>query len=437
MEIQTSQVQDLAQAHHAPARSGAVRTIFAGSIGNTVEWFDWSIYTVFAIYFGKQFFPGEDSNAALLSTFAVFAIGFFMRPLGGWLIGAFSGRYGRRSALTLCIMMMAGSSFAISILPTYAQIGIWAPVLMTAARMVQGLSVGGEYGAATTYLTESAPPARRGFYGSFLFCSIAAGLLLASGLAWLMTRFMTPEALHDYGWRIPFFLGGCGSVFGFWIRHGVNETQAFTKMKAAGEIRRRSLDWVWQHHRGAMLRLMGSTVLPAFSFYLFVSYMPVYAMRKGGATPDVAFQASTISIALFMLALPLCGALSDRFGRRPQLLVYALANLLFLYPVVSMLNADFWTLLLIECFGLMAFALYASIAPSIMAEWFDTQVRGVGIGAGYNLVVALLGGTTPYLLTWLSSRGQEGWFFLYVGCGAFITLLTFCKTPETRGMPLR
>lgn len=437
MEMQTSQAQELAQAPRAPARRTAVRTIFAGSIGNTVEWFDWSVYTVFAVYFSKQFFPGQDSTAALLSTFAVFAIGFFMRPLGGWLIGAFSDRYGRRSALTLCIMMMAGSSFVIAILPTYAQIGIWAPVLMTVARMVQGLSVGGEYGAATTYLTESAPPARRGFYGSFLYFSIAAGLLLASGMAWLMTRYMTPEALHEYGWRIPFFLGGCGSLFGFWLRHGVDETQAFTRLKAVGEVRRRSLGWVWQHHRGAMLRLMGSTVLPAFSFYLLVSYMPVYAIRKGGVTPEVAFQASAIAIALFMLALPLCGALSDRLGRRPQLIAFALANLLFLYPVVSLLNADFRTLLLIECFGMLTYVLYASIAPSIMAEWFDTQVRGVGIGAAYNLVVALVGGTTPYLLTWLSSRGQEGWFFLYVGCGAFVTLVTFCKMPETRGVPLR
>ncbi len=415
----------------------AVRTVFAGSIGNTVEWFDWSIYTVFAIYFSKQFFPSSDPNAALLSAFAVFAIGFFMRPMGGWVIGAFSDRYGRREALTLCIVMMAGSSFAMALLPTYEQIGLWAPVLMTAARMVQGLSVGGEYGAATTYLTESAPPARRGLYGSFLFVSVAAGLLLASGLAWVMTHWMSRDALESYGWRIPFLIGGCGSVFGFWIRHGVAETAAFEKLKSAGEVRRRPLSWVWKHHRASMLRLMGTSVLPAFSFYFFVSYLPIYAMRKGGATPETAFQASTAALALFMLALPICGALSDRLGRRPQLIVYALVNLLFLYPVVRLIGPDLGTLLLIECFGLFSYALYASIAPSIMAELFDTQVRGVGIGAAYNVVIALLGGTTPYLLTWLSSHGKDGWFFVYVGCGALITLLTFLRMPETRGQALR
>jgi MHS family alpha-ketoglutarate permease-like MFS transporter len=304
---------------------------------------------------------------------------------------------------------------------------------LTVARLVQGLSVGGEYGAATTFLTESAPHDRRGFYGSFLFVSISLGLLLASGTAWLLTQLLDREALEQYGWRIPFFIGGCASLIGLWMRRGVEETQVFQRMKAKGRTSRRSLLWVWRHHRRAVLLLMGTSILPAFSFYLFVSYIPVYAIHRAGADASVAFKASTIAIALFMFAQPAFGALSDRLGRKPQLILYACAYLLFLYPVVTSIGSGLWSILLVECFGLLAYGLYSAIAPTLMAELFDSEVRGIGIGAFYNLVVALLGGTTPYIMTWLQAMHREGWFLLYVCFGAFITLVTFCRMPETRG----
>jgi MHS family alpha-ketoglutarate permease-like MFS transporter len=414
----------------------SARSIFAGSVGNVVEWFDWSIYTAFAIYFSGQFFPSQNETASLLATFAVFAVGFGMRPLGGWAIGAFSDRHGRRSALTLTIVMMAGSSLLISVLPTYASIGVFAPILMTVLRMLQGLSVGGEYGAATTFLAESAPAARRGFYGSFLFFSIAAGLLLASALAWVMTHYMSRSALESYGWRIPFFIGGLGSVVGWWMRRNVHETTAFEKLRRRGGVQRRSLWWIWSTHRTAVLRLVGISVLGAFSFYLFISFMPIYAIRHAGAVPTDAFAASTVSIAIFMIAQPFFGALSDRIGRRPQLIVFALGYLLFLYPVVTSIGPSFRSMLLVECFGLLTYGLYSAIAPSIMAELFSTEVRGLGIGAAYNLVVALLGGTTPYLMTWLQSTHHEGWFLGYVCLGALVSLIAYWRMPETRGAEL-
>jgi len=437
-DIQTKQerqaTQELPVAEAAWKKSA--HAIFAGSVGNAVEWFDWSIYTSFAMYFGKQFFPAGNETASLLATFAVFAVGFGMRPLGGWVIGAFSDRYGRRSALTLTIVMMAGSSLVIALLPTYKTIGVLAPILMTVLRMLQGLSVGGEYGAATTFLTESAPANRRGFYGSFLFFSVAVGLLTASALAWAMTDYMSRQTLEAYGWRIPFLLGSCGSVIGFWIRRNVAETESFEKLRRSGGIKHLSLLWTWTHHRSAVLRLLGISVLGAFSFYLFISFMPIYAIRHAGAIPTDAFAASTASIAIFMISQPFFGALSDRFGRRPQLMVFASLYLLFLYPVVMSIGPGFQSMLLVECFGLLSYGLYSAIAPSIMAELFNTDVRGVGIGAAYNLVVALLGGTTPYLMTWLQSVHREGWFLAYVCVGAAVSLITYWRMPETKGTTL-
>jgi len=430
-----SQIANEFDALPTTSRSVA-RTLFAGSIGNVLEWFDWSIYSAFAVYFSTQIFPPGDGKAALLAVFAVFAIGFFMRPLGGWVIGAFSDRYGRRSALTLTIVMMAGSSMLISFLPSYATIGIWSPILMTVLRMAQGLSVGGEFGAATTFLTESAPPNRRGLYGSFLFFSIAVGLLLASGLAWLMARYIEREALEMWGWRVPFFLGGCGSLIGFWLRRNVGETDAFEKAKARGTRKRIGVIRVWLNYPRATLLLAGTSILPAFSFYLFVAYMPVYSVKHAGAMPSSAFAASTLSIAIFMLSQPLFGMLSDRFGRRPQLIVYALGYLLFIFPVMHAVGPSFMRMLLIECFGLLLYGLYSAIAPALMSELFSTEIRGVGIGAIYNLVVALVGGTTPYLLTWLGSAGHQDWFFIYVCFGALVSLIAFYFLPEMAGKEL-
>ncbi|WP_313517163.1 MFS transporter [Pseudomonas sp.] len=422
---------------HSQRATTAWRPIIAGSIGNTIEWFDWSIYTAFALYFGHQFFPSDDETTSLLATFGVFAVGFGMRPVGGLVIGLFNDRVGRRAALNLTILLMAIPSLLIGLLPTYASIGLAAPILMVLARMVQGLSVGGEYGAAATFLAESAPAERRGFYSGFLFCSIAAGLLAASGLAWLLTNVMSKEQLTDYGWRIPFLLGSLGSFAGFWIRRGVAEPEVFRKNQALGHVRpAHPLRTLWREHPQAVKRLVGISLLGAFAFYLFVSYIPVHAIRSVGAVPSVSYAASTVALAIFMLSQPLFGAMSDRLGRRPQLIVFALGYALLLYPVVSSIGSSFWSILLVELFGLLFYGLYSSIAPAIKSELFPTDVRALGIGLPYNLVVAIFGGTTPYLMTWLQSRGHESWFLFYVSAAALVSLVAFLRMPETRGKPL-
>jgi MHS family alpha-ketoglutarate permease-like MFS transporter len=413
-----------------------IRTVLAGSVGNAVEWFDWTIYASFAIFFSRQFFPEGNETAALLATFGIFAVGFFMRPVGGWLLGIFSDRYGRKAALALTILMMAGGSLIIGITPTYATIGLAAPLLLTAARLMQGLSLGGEYASATTYLTEMAPDNRRGFYSSFLFFSAAAGILAASSIGWLLTASLSEADMAAWGWRIPFLVGALGGIVGMWIRRSVPETEAFSESKKSG-VEKQPLRTLVREHPREVLRIVGFSVLTTFAFYLFVAYVPTYAIRHVHADPQTAFAANTVALIVFMLVQPLFGALSDRIGRKPQLIVFAAGYLVFFYPLMTTMGPSFGSILLVELFGLVLYAMYTAIGPAIMSEQFPTSVRAVGIGAPYNLVVAVLGGTTPYLLTWLQANGMEKWFFYYVLAGAVITLITFIRMPETAGQPLK
>lgn len=419
-----------------PVPVSRVRTIVAGSVGNAVEWFDWTIYASFAIFFSSQFFPEGNETTALLASFGIFAVGFFMRPIGGWLLGIFSDRYGRKAALGLTILMMAGGSLIIAVTPTYAAIGLAAPLLLTLARLLQGLSLGGEYASATTFLTEMAPPHRRGFYSSFVFFSAAVGILAASAVGWVLTTWLTRAEMAAWGWRIPFLLGALGGVVGLWIRRSIPETEAFSESKKAG-VEKQPLRTLLREYPREVLRIIGFSVLTTFAFYIFVAYVPTYAIRHVQADPKVAFAANTVALIVFMVVQPLFGALSDRIGRKPQLIVFAAGYLFFFYPLMSTLGPSFGSILLVELFGLVLYAMYTSIGPAIMSEQFPTSVRAVGIGAPYNLMVALLGGTTPYLLTWLQSNGLERWFFYYVLAGALITLVTFIRMPETVGQKLR
>lgn len=412
------------------------KKILAGSIGNLIEWFDWTIYAAFAIFFSSQFFPPGNDTAALLATFAVFAVGFFMRPVGGWLIGLFSDRFGRRNALALTIIMMAIGSLIIGITPTYESIGLLAPLLLVIARLIQGLSLGGEYASATTYLTEIAPDKQRGFYSSFLFMSAALGILLASGLGWILTTTLSTDDMNKWGWRIPFIIGAIGGIVGIWIRNSMAE-EGDTNKKNNSKIVKQPLRTLIKEYPVETLRIIGFSTLSTYAFYVFMAYLPTYAIRHGHADPKIAFGANTIAIIFYMFMQPFFGYLSDKVGRKPQLITFALGNLLFFYFVMQFVNDSFITLLLIELFGLTLYAMYSSIAPAIMSEQFPSNIRAVGIGTPYNLMVALLGGTTPYLLTWLQSIQMESIFYFIVLLAALISLITFIKMPETAGSKLK
>lgn len=408
------------------------KVILAGTIGNAVEWFDWTIYATFAVFFAKQFFPSTDPTASLLATFAIFAVGFFMRPLGGIVLGIFSDRYGRKAALAATIIMMAGGSLMIGLSPTYETIGIFAPIILVLARLLQGLSLGGEFASAATYLSEMAPKEKRGFYSSFMFFSAAIGILMASSLAWLLTTILTDQQMGDYGWRIPFLLGALGGLVGMWIRRSVPDSE----MTQAKEKVKNPLVFLIKNHPKETLRIIGISILTTFAFYIFIVYVPSYAIKVLGAEPKVAFAANTIALVIFMLCQPVFGWLSDKIGRKPQLIVFALGYLLFFYPIIKWMDSSFTSILLVEMFGLLLYALYTSIGPAVMSEQFPTEVRAVGIGAPYNLMVALLGGTTPYILTWLQSIGKQDYFYFLVLVGAILTLITFIKMPETVGKKL-
>ena len=411
------------------------KVILAGTVGNAIEWFDWTIYATFAVFFAKQFFPSDDPTASLLATFAIFAVGFFMRPLGGIVLGIFSDCYGRKAALAATIIMMAGGSLMIGLSPTYESIGIFAPIILVLARLLQGLSLGGEFASAATYLSEMAPKNKRGFYSSFMFFSSAIGILMASGLAWALTSALTETQMSEYGWRIPFILGAIGGLVGMWIRKSVPDSEMTHKKESV----KNPLVVLIKRHPKETLRIVGISILTTFAFYIFVVYVPTYAIKVLGAEPQTAFAANTVGLIIFMLCQPVFGWLSDKIGRKPQLIVFAVGYLVFFYPIIKWMDGTFASILLVELFGLVLYALYTAIGPAVMSEQFPTEVRAVGIGAPYNLMVALLGGTTPYVLTWLQSIGKQDYFYFMVLVGALltlITLITFMKMPETAGKGL-
>lgn len=300
----------------APPTRRPVRQLLAASVGNAVEWYDWYAYTFLATYIADQVFPesADNSLVPLLSTFAVFAVGFFMRPVGGLLMGAIADRRGRRAALTVTILLMGGSSLLVGLTPTYAAAGVLAPVVLVLARLLQGLSVGGEFAASTTFLVESARPGRRGLFSSFQYVSTTAGQLVASGIATLLVDTLSEERMNGWGWRVPFVFGAVLSLVGFWIRQGAQETRSSAQQRAP----RPALFEALRRHPRESLLICGITAGGTIAYYTWTSYLPTYAELNAGVAKSDALLAGTISLAFFGLLQPLGGLLSDRFGADPR-----------------------------------------------------------------------------------------------------------------------
>jgi MHS family alpha-ketoglutarate permease-like MFS transporter len=416
-------------AHRLP-----VRKLFAASAGNALEWFDWTVYATFSIYFAKAFFPGD---LAEINTFAAYALAFFFRPLGGILLGRFADLRGRKPAMILTIVLMAGGSVLIGVLPTFAKVGWLAPLLLLVARIAQGLSLGGEVSNASAYLGEIAPPARRGRYSSFFYISTGSAVLLASVLGFILARSMDKAQLDSYGWRIPFLLGGVLGIIGLWLRRSLAETEQFEQNKDRARVVRHPLLTTLREHPKAVGQLIGFSMLSTLCYYTFFSALTPFAVTTRKADAVDVFLALSIATTLFVaLQYPL-GALSDRYGRKPQLLVWSAAMAVLIVPLSTLVRPGFGGLLVVFCVGLGLYTAMTSIAPAIMSELFPTELRGLGIGAWYNLTVAVFGGTAPLVIAALAKANASTAFFWYVAAAAAIAFLVILRLPETRGSELR
>lgn len=410
----------------------------AASVGNAVEWFDWYVYSMLAVYFAEQFFPAssEDSLVPLLSTLAIFAVGFFARPLGGLVIGMLADRFGRRRALSATIVGMGVGSLMIGLAPTYAQIGILAPGILLVARLIQGASAGGEYAAGSAFLIESAPVGRRGLFSSFFYISATSANLAAIGISALLANTLEVETMTSWGWRIPFLLGSVAALVGLWVRAHAEETlQEDTSQKPKGA--RVGLFDFFREHPKESLQVFGLTAAPALAFYVWTAYLPTYASITVGFDLDKGLLTGVISLGIFLVLQPVFGALSDKVGRKPMLLVFGAFFTIATVPLLASLQPTFGSLLFVQLTGLVFIAAWSSISSAIAAELFPAWLRGSGIGFPYALAVALFGGTGPYVATYLVDIGQAASFGWYVVAIALVSTVVYASMPETAHRPLR
>jgi MHS family alpha-ketoglutarate permease-like MFS transporter len=410
------------------------KAIVAGSIGNTVEWVDWAVYATFAPTFSTEFFAPGNPTTALLSTLAVFAVGFAMRPVGGAILGAYGDRHGRKKGLTLTISLMAGASLIVAVCPTYARIGVAAPVILLLARLVQGFSAGGEFGSSSAFLIESAAKGRRAFAGSWQQVSVGGGALIASLLGTLLTSSLDDGQLHAWGWRLAFAVAGALGLIGLWLRRSVHETDAFATISATP--RRHPLAVMVREYPGAALRVIGVTIAGTLIYYVWVTYMPDYAHLATGMPLKRALLANTLSVVIFLVLLPFGGLLSDRIGRKATMVAFAGGFVIFSWPAFHFLSDNFWTLFVIEVVGLVLIVGYSANCAVIMAEQFPAAVRTTGIGLPYALAVAVFGGTAPYVTTWMNANHLANLVWLYVAIAGLIGVAVYATMPETRDKEL-
>ena len=419
-----------------PARR--LRSIFSGSVGNLVEWYDWYVYAAFSLYFAQVFFPAGDRTTQLLNTAAIFAVGFLMRPLGGWLLGRYADRHGRKAALLLSVLMMCAGSLIITFTPGYDSIGVAAPVLLVLARLLQGLSVGGEYGTSATYLSEMATREHRGFWSSFQYVTLILGHLLALGVLILLQQvLLTDEQLREWGWRIPFAIGALAAVTAVWLRRNMLETETFARSEAvadtAGQQRQGTLRALLRHPR-AVLTVIGLTMGGTLAFYTYTTYMHKFLVNSAGLDGRTASMLNASTLLLYMLMQPLVGALSDRIGRRPILIAFGVLGTTLTYPILSQLqdvqtaSEAFWLILA----ALAIVSGYTAINAVVKAELFPVEVRALGVGLPYALTVAVFGGTAEYVALWFKQAGMESGFYWYVTACIACSLLVYLWMPDTR-----
>ncbi|MEU6816693.1 MFS transporter [Streptomyces sp. NPDC046860] len=413
-----------------------VKAIAAGAVGNTIEWVDWALYAIFAKIISSQFFPAGDEKVALLSTLAIFAVGFVLRPAGAAVLGMYADRFGRKKGLTLTVGLMAGASFAIAVTPTYTQIGLAAPVALLLARLVQGFSAGGEFGSSSAFLVESGTRAGRAFAGSWQQVSVGGGALIASLLGTVATNTLSDDALHAWGWRVAFAIGGLLGLIGLWLRVNVEDTQSFEKARTTGRVRTNPLRTVFASHPGAVLRVVGITVAGTLTYYIWVNYLPTYANLATGIPLGKALLSQTLCLLIFITLLPFAGRLSDRIGRKPTMAGFAGGFAVLSWPLLHFLDNSFLSLFLVQLTGMLLILGYSANCAVVMAEQFPAEIRATGIAVPYALAVAVFGGTAPYVITWMHDHHFSHWLWLYLSVASLISLAVYLTMPETKDKEL-
>jgi MFS transporter, MHS family, dicarboxylic acid transporter PcaT len=418
--------------HYTPhEKRDRIMAIVGASSGNLVEWFDFYVYAFTSIYFAHAFFPKGDPVVQQLSSAGVFALGFLMRPIGGWLFGRIADKKGRKTAMMISVLMMCGGSLAIAVMPTYETLGVMAPALLLLARLFQGLSVGGEYGTSATYMSEVALRGQRGFYASFQYVTLIGGQLLAVLVVAILEQTLTDAQLHDWGWRIPFAAGAVTAVVAFYLRRSLNETAKAEQLqsKTAG-----TMGELFKHHWKAFLIVLGFTAGGSLAFYTYTTYMQKYLVLSAGMDKKVASTVMLTALFVYMCMQPLFGALSDRIGRRTSMLLFGLLGMLGTWPILSALKTVTSPY---AAFGLIILAmaivsLYTSIGGLIKAEMFPPQIRALGVGLSYAIGNAAFGGSAEYTALYLKSINHESLFYIYVSVMCGFAFLVCWLMPDLR-----
>ncbi|OBK78638.1 MFS transporter [Mycobacterium sp. 1164985.4] len=422
------------------ADSQTIRTAVTGaSIGNAVEWFDFAIYGLLATYIAEMFFPPGDETAALLSTFAVFAAAFFMRPLGGFFFGPLGDRIGRQRVLALVILLMSASTLAIGLVPSYESIGVGAPLLLLFLRCLQGFSAGGEYGSGACFLAEYATDRHRGFIVSFLVWSVVVGFLLGALTVTGLETVLSEPAMDSYGWRIPFLIAGVLGVVGLYIRLQLRDTPEFENLREHGEVASSPLREAFRTSWRPILQIAGLVVIHNVGFYIVFTYLPTYFTETLDSSKVDAFVSIAVASMVAMILIPPLGALSDRIGRKPLLYAGGIGFAVFAYPLFLLLNSGSLTAAVAAHAALAALeSVFVSASLAAGAELFATRVRSSGYSIGYNVSVAVFGGTAPYVATWLVDRtGNQIAPAYYVIAAAAVSVATLLTMRETARQPLR
>ncbi len=406
-----------------------VFAIMAASSGNLVEWFDFYVYAFTALYFSSSFFPNDDPTVQLLQTAGVFAAGFLMRPIGGWVFGRIADRLGRKTSMLISVSMMCGGSLMIALLPTYAQIGSMAPFLLLVARLIQGVSVGGEYGTTATYMSEVALRGRRGFFSSFQYVTLIGGQLLAVLVIVMIETLMSKEQITEWGWRIPFVIGALAAVVSIFLRRTLTETQETDSLSSekAG-----SLSELFRHHTPAFLTVLGFTAGGSLIFYTFTTYMQKYLVNTVHMPLKTASYLMTVALFLYMCVQPLFGALSDRIGRRNNMLLFGALGTVCTVPILSTLqyitSPPMAGLLIVLALAVVSF--YTSISGIVKAEMFPPEVRALGVGLAYAVGNAVFGGSAEFIALSMKTAGYEQLFYWYVTVMMAIAFLVSLRLPR-------